>query len=242
MPTLTPRTWWNKFCAGEFIYEVVIAVGTATLGTLTALTHFRKSPPDNVTGWGALAAVIVVFGTLLLRAFQRRRKAQNESEPHALDCVLFTLHAILLGWSKNAANASLRICVFVPIRGSETVQQITDYVGANGDPRHGRGQEIPTSKGIVGLAIRSGEAKYDHLAPGVPLTDYLIETYGYTRAEALNRREDRKSWAAIPVGVPGRVEAVLFLDCDQARFFEREQIKKILESATIGVARYLQPI
>jgi hypothetical protein len=239
MPLLRPRNWFDDLCAGEFLYEVIVAVGAAVVTAMSARAYFTKSPPDDVAGYAVTAAGAVVCLTLLARARSRNKKALNQNDPHSLDAFLFALHAILRGWSKKSANASLRICVFVPIDGKEEVHQITDYVGAEGDVRKGRGNEFPTSHGIVGKAMRNKTKYFDSLPSDTDLVTYLCETYNFTQAEALEKQQDRRSWAAVPVG-QNPVRAVIFLDCNQRDFFGPNQ-QKILDNAIVGVAQYLRP-
>jgi hypothetical protein len=54
-------------------------------------------------------------------------------------------------------------------------------------------------------------------------------------------RQDRQSWAAIPVGEAGKVVAVIFLDSAERDFFgtASQTRRKILEGATVGVAKFI---
>ncbi|MEQ8847417.1 GAF domain-containing protein [Botrimarina sp.] len=241
MEKLRPKGSWEKLGAGELFFEVPLAVAVVVQGAIASINYCRKSPPELDlaigSGLGALLAGVV----LLWRAFVRHKKASKaESHSHELDAVLHTLHAVLIERTDKTREASLRICVFVPGRVADTIHQITNYVGDG--PPHGAGRDLPCSKGVVGLAFRTGEAKYDKAPGSGSLADYYVKTYGYAREEAAGMRQDRSAWAAIPLVGGGRVLAVVFLDSDRRDFFGKANSpqRKTIESATLGVARFVQ--
>src|SRR5690606_32307588 len=111
--------------------------------------------------------------------------------------------------------------------------------------RYGEGRDMPASKGIVGMAFRTGLGKFDSLPKHTNVVDYLTQVYGYTRPEAAEMRAEARAWAAIPVrGAGTTVVAVIFIDSDAREFFGKSNSpqRKIIEKTTIGVANFLGPM
>jgi hypothetical protein len=152
-----------------------------------------------------------------------------------LDGVLNTLDAIL---ETQSPGSGLRVCVFIPTRDPDVVHQTTDYFGT--DSRYGRDRNMSSRCGVVGKAFRAGQAQYDKLPRDVNVIDYLVSAHGFGREEAASMRQDRHSWAAIPVG-DKEVVAVIFLDSSNRDFFGNNGCpkRKTLEGATIGVAKFI---
>jgi len=229
-------TRWDRFCAGELPFEIVIAMA-ATAGPIVAgyryATVAPKSPVLATSMFGAAGFALVA---LIWRAFLRNRKAQNANELHALDGVLHSLHAIL---TAGTTEISLRICVFVPGKEPDKCHQITNYVGV--EIPNGRGRDLPRRCGVVGTAFRMGVVQYAKLPKNTNVTDYLVNVHGFERDEISPTQLDRKSWSGIPVGDPGNVVAVIYLDSDKQEFFGKRNHprRKTLDAATIGVAKFI---
>ncbi len=234
-----PRTWWQKLTGGEFLFEVVLALCAAAIGATNGLKSFHATPPDYLIGWASYVATIAMFVALIFRAIHRNRRAQNETELTALDGVLDALHAILENQFPASPDGGLRACIFIPDGKPDRVHQFTDYVGVDG--RYGRGRTFSTRCGVVGKAFRSGQSQYDRLPKNSTVVDYLVHAHGFDRSEAAKMRQDRKSWAAIPVGEQNRVVAVIFLDSAESEFFgtKTHLRRKTLEGATLGVAKFI---
>ena len=240
MPDLKPNSKWKALLAGEFAFEIFFAFTTISYGFVSARKFWKKAPPDYELAIASLVIALLVTAALTVRAFSRKKRALREDNAHALDGVLHTLHAILHERSQNPELISLRVCIFVIGKQSDTVFQLTNYVGDG--PAHGAGRIMPIRAGVVGKAFRTGESHYDKLPKDTSVVDYLVDQYGFEKSEAIELRQDRKSWAAVPVGTAGRVVAVIFLDSDSRDFFGNRASpqRQILELATIGVARFVE--
>lgn len=234
---LRPKTWWQKITAGEFVYEVLIAMFAAGVGVVNGWIRLKATPPDYEVGWAFVGLAVAVTAVMVLRAYRRNRLAQGGSAVSSLDAAIETLHAILINDHPYHENHKLRICVFVPSNKPNSVHQITDYVGT--ESRYGGGRDLSSRCGVVGRAFRSGEVQYDKLPDSTALIDHLVSIHGFDRTEASNMRADRKSWAAIPVGEAGQVVAVVFLDSAVAKFFGtgNHSRRKALQAATLAVAK-----
>lgn len=217
------------------------AVFSLMAGLSTAIARWHDRPLAAWVGLiGAVGAVAVVVWRLVA-AVRRDRSAGPQAE---LDAVLHTLHACLrFGCSKTFETVDVRLCVFAPVlNSSETpkeVYQLTDYVGPA--VRHGRGRRLSCRCGVVGQAIRTGESCFYLLPDGADLAEVLVKDFGYTPEEAATKRKDRKSYAAIPVGEPGRIIAVLYIDSDTADLFGRKNSppRRLLDAARLGVAEFV---
>ena len=228
--------------AGEFLYEVSFAIFTLALGWMAGYDKLSTTPPNYLMGYGGPAVGIALFVASITRAFSRNAKAQSDDTPHALDAALQVLHSLLAA-ETQLNDGELRICVFVPQRNqANTVHQLTDYVGCT--MPYGKDRDLSSRCGVVGRAFRKGEAEYDKLPKNTSLVDYLVNQNGFDRVEAVNMRQDRRAWAAIPVGEPGAVVAVIYLDTTRVDFFGKagSQRRRILENALPGIARFIRSI
>lgn len=237
MLNLNQKSTWDNLCEGEFWFEITLAITSLAYGIITAIRWHRAGNDDLAIASLVVASLVMV--TLVIRAVKRNKKARRANSTHELDVVLHTLHAMLTERSVEARSASLRICVFVLAKQADSVYQLTNYVGHNGS--NGAGRVYPLRAGVVGTAFRTGESQYDKLPKNISIIEYLIKKHGFDRNEASRVRQDRKSWAAIPVGEPNNVVAVIFLDSNKIDFFGNCNSipRKMLESATIGVASYV---
>lgn len=229
---LQPKTWRQRWLNLGVLSDSILAL-TPALGASVGGVKLLDSVPW--LAWlsfigGAAASLI-----MMCKVWTRNRTLQGDRELHALDGALHTLHAIL---DKNGSD--LRICVFVPKpKKPDIAHQITDYVGVV-EP-YGRGRDLSCRCGVVGLAFRTGQAQYSRLPNNVSVVDHLVAAFGFDRSEASQMHQDRKSWAAMPVGAPNKVVAVIFLDSSDANFFGNasSSCRKEIEAAAIGVANFI---
>src|SRR5690349_8927446 len=96
MPKLKPATFLDDLFAGEFIFEVVLAIGVVITSTIQGLRFTYEVPPKP-----ELAALSIVTGGvmaafLIARGVSRNRKARRDGNPQSLTALLFCLHEILL--------------------------------------------------------------------------------------------------------------------------------------------------
>lgn len=239
---LRPKHWVDIWFGVDFLLELGIALVAFGTGAMASYRLFTSESPEFVAAWVYAALAIISLALVVIRAILRQQRQSGKQELHALDGALHMLYATLLRTGSSPDGHNLRICVFVPHdKKPDTVHQLTDYVDGNNAP-HGRGRDLKSSCGVVGLAFRSCEQKFDKLPPNTHVTDYLVATYGFDRKEAAVMNQNAKAWAAVPVGTGvNRVVAVLFLDCSVRDFFGKvgSQRRKLLEAATIGIAGFV---
>ncbi|WP_146445011.1 GAF domain-containing protein [Botrimarina colliarenosi] len=190
----------------------------------------------------ALWALFAQIATLLGGWW--KRTASRDHEP--LDGVLEMLLEALHGRNEEATKGDLRVAIFVPENRDRSgvltsVRQLTDYASRGDADGKGARRTMPVFQGVVGNAFQTGAAVYDRLPAGMTVTDYLVRAHRFDRQQASQMRQDRRSWAAMPVGSPGEVVAVIFLDSKVPDFFGKKNgpVRKIVESAAIPVANFL---
>ena len=239
MAKLRPLSWFDRVAAGDFLLESVIAIASSATAFITGVKTYRGPVDDRSIAVAYFAAGILALVFLVARAWKKNRQAQNTRELHSLDGMLHAIHAILTEMTPKTADHGLRICVFIPGKTQGMVHQICDYVGVA--ERYGRNRDLSSRCGVVGAAFRTGQVQYDKLPNGTSLIDHLVAEHGFDRSEAATMQQDRKSWAAVPVGAAPAIEAVIFLDSAKADFFGKNghTRRKILEASTVGVANFI---
>jgi hypothetical protein len=68
---LRPKTFWERLTAGELLFEVLVAIGSAVVGTASALKSFRSTPPEKLEGWLSAGGSTLLLIVLLARAILR---------------------------------------------------------------------------------------------------------------------------------------------------------------------------
>ena len=235
---LRPPSRWRRLLRSEVTYDVPLAVCGCVAGVVASFKFFTDNPPNKWAG-GSLALVACVSLILgISKALMKHQKQSQVESPKPLDAVLHTVHSLLTnGPSAAKKEHGLRICVFVPIPNDpEHVHQLTNYVGTATE--HGAGKKISCRSGIVGEALRSNRLAYSLLPKGQSLVEFLVRDFGFTKDEAMNVRENSKSWAGIPVASDGKVVAVIFADSTDKDFWNATR-RRIIEASAIGVAEYL---
>lgn len=66
-----------------------------------------------------------------------------------------------------------------------------------------------------------------------------METYGYARVSSMDQNEDRQLVAIREKGIP---EALIYIDKQSGKDFERPQYKKLVEKLKSGDLLYIQSI
>ena len=86
---------------------------------------------------------------------------------------------------------------------------------------------------------------FDSLPEGMSLEEHYIATYSDTKADVLEMRSDRKSWAAVPIIFRGEIQAVIFVDADVRDFFgedDRHVARRLIQIVALGVSKYVQDV
>lgn len=228
-----------KLFAGELVFEIVLALILLAGGLYEYRSSSTSPSYDSSIAGSKLGLNFSAAFVLFVRAYFRNRQAVHEDNMHAIIGVLITLHSILKNRTEESEKSSVRMCVVVRTDDQDIIKQLTNYVG-DCEP-HGVDRLQHRRAGVVGQAFRSGKAAYDRLPKDTNVLDFLVSTHGFDRTEAVEMKQDRRSWAAIPIGSPNPI-AVLFVDSNTANFFGNKGCtqRRILDSSTIGIARYVE--
>ncbi len=210
----------------------LLACATGIVGAMRYWTH----PADRWLTIPLIVLSVAVFGLLLIRL---RIDHQEESQASSTEPLRVTLEALrTILEDGEPSGHGLRLCVYV--REGDEFVQITDYVGDSGGKT---GRRFSIKSGIVGSVFRCGSPKvaFAKLPKNRQLSDFLVAEFGYTSEEAAQCRQDRRSWAAAPVGGSGEIIAAIYCDSKMADFFQKpgQFRRKVLEGAILGIAKYL---
>lgn len=220
------------------------AVSGAITGACTFIVavlagvRYLNQPNDRWLTVPSMAVAGILFFFTLAKAWSDWVDEKDAVSPDPLDCALHTLAAILE--NDEPGDPELRLCVYV--REDKMMRQVTNYVGVE---RRGKDRLFSTKLGIVGKVFRCQTPKIaiSNLPVGMELRDFLVNEFGYDHDDAARCRSDRKSWAAAPIGTTMNIIAVVYCDSSVRGFFNNRRTfrRKALDSAILGIARYLGP-
>jgi hypothetical protein len=193
-------------------------------------------PPWN---FGAAAAAL---GFIATRASLEFRKVSKTESPDALYGCLHTLHAVLLGDDKQS-DCELRICLHQPDEREDPkhLVQLTEYVGSDVAGKINR--KFLIGCGIAGQAYRMpGSILAYHLDESEPFDDQMIRVFSYTKHQAAELSDDRKSYAAMTIGSRRQPVAVLYLDAKKPGFFGNKASirQKAIARSCLGIAEFIE--
>ena len=192
-------------------------------------------------GHGAWAFSLAGFLALVATSFidLRKAKAQDNSvEP--MEGAVEILWQLLVREDPACDPKGLRVCVHYFV-GENQLEQLTNYVSANTIHRSGKGRQFSTEFGVTGAALEKWKVAVEKLPAGKDVVTYLMETYRIKREQAEDFCQDRKSWAAMPIGEQNRQLGVIFCDSSETDFFGNKgsRRRKILQSSAVGVAEFI---
>jgi hypothetical protein len=233
-----PSRWYRRVFWSRLTFEIVIGLAALTQTAISGHAAFNK-PGDTLSTADAavIACGFVTFIVVVAKAVRDYQDERDRESIEPIEGIIDTLWAILVKIGKNGDSADLRICVHVVREGK--LRQLTDYCMAG--QRHGRSRPHSAEKGIAGLALRSWGLAVDRLPNGVDRIQHLIDRWGFTREEAVRLKDDRKSWAAVPIGERNRPLCVIYCDSCRADFFGAPggNRQKILEFCGTAIAEFV---
>lgn len=238
---LAGKTRIQSVLESEVAFDIGAAAFALLVGIPATVRYMEQEIPDYQMASTAGVGTAGVFCVTLARGIYKYRKHRKRSEPHPLDVVLTSLHSILTeGVGKQVDDPGLRLCVIVQDRTDPHSNiQRTNYAG--NCESSGQGRKLNRRCEVVALAFEEGKAVFDQLPANTNMIDYVVKKHRFTREETARLTPDRKSWAAIPVGLPGNVVAVVYADSREKAFFGNKdsQRRKVLESSALGVAEHI---
>ena len=238
-----PERRRDRLVRTDLIPDAILAVAALATAGITADRWWEKNHPEWAIGVIVVGAVVTA--SQIWKVWRSHGKAAAADPEPELTQALLVLHTLLTEGTtaKPVPGASPRVCVFVPHRSDpERIVRLTDYIGPDG-AAGGRDKTYPLRAGVVGAAFTTGQTAYDALTTDEPLTKFYVRKYHYTPEEAAGMRQDRRCWVAVPVvGASGGVEAVIFADASEPKFFgpkAQSPRRVLLEGAGLAVAARL---
>ncbi|WP_431509849.1 hypothetical protein [Variovorax sp. DAIF25] len=234
--------WWQK----KWFAETLSAVPAAAAAFVAA--YKAKLDSGDEVFW------ILVFGgcwltlSLIFKVIHAKYQDDKEKEANSHDgltAALWVLHESVarVAGLPEADFKKLRVTfhrVVPPLNDTDKIEQVVNYVGGE---RNGAGRFFPIRSGITGSAIRTNEVLFmDRESEN--FNDYqreLIKEWHYTEKDAREATSDRFSAMAIPVKSRDgqKVLGVVYLDCDQKKFFANPQVAEAVMNGCGGITRYI---
>ena len=212
---------------GRTAMELLSKLGGPLVGALGLGRLIVAGSTTEKNLWTLLGLTgVAVSGGAAFRIWRMdRRSLRVISDLTPLHGVLRTLHAALTEYEETSADR--RVCLYAPAPGdvsptnsAEVLHRVTPYFGAGGPHDPPGRRTLSTAVGAVGMSYREDERVFVRCAPGEDRMALLTRGFGFTREAAAAVREDRRSWAAVPLGdTDGGVSGVLFADSDDPDFF-----------------------
>lgn len=237
-----------SFLKSQEFSDLVTKIG-GPVGAAIAACRFLSS-----RDWGWAVAMIVtalVTASFAVRSWKKDQATKAKLKEH--DClrgVLETLHAAIVEVGEHKDDPGLRLCIYAPDHESpdkpaDWLYQVTPYVGEDSDKDY-YGRKMQSGKGVVGRSYRFANSRIIRLPAGRDLVDFLMNDFGFTKAEAEKSRRDRKSWAAVPIGDEEiGVFGVIYADSKHEDFFGSQQPteegsiqERLLVRSSIAAARF----
>ena len=180
------------------------------------------------------ATVAGIVGAVL----EVRREAARETV-HELEGCLETLLSILNPPGDPEYDSGLRATLHRSVDRGEYFLQVVDYVGDDRLPNTA-GRRFRSTAGLAGWVLRTGSAYSASrvVANHETYVRELIDSWGYTEAEARDRDMSAMSWIAVPLEHNDRIEGLLYLDSTRADFFEDAERQGLILGAAVGIAKF----
>ncbi len=226
------------------------AVGTLVSGFAGLVAGLSKVVPDfqaDTFTWSTALAWAGLFGSVVGSIIVWFRSRQDDANlvAEALDAsdfksMLVMLREVMLQTQRDGVRSALcreddllRVTMY-RIDGEDGTQ-LMPHVGG---PGGAASRKLPPKVGIVGLAVRGREPAYSKRQSKdlVAYRRQLVRDFNFSEAEAKDVREDRWSWAAVPIFERDQVVAVVYADSGDPDFFDDK--KNLFGAACAGMAEY----
>lgn len=145
-----------------------------------------------------------------------------------------------LSFAAFDSDADVRITLFVPDHSRRGLRQTLPYASTSEDARYGSHRRLSVTKGIVGKCFRTGDICHGTV-DGTNTVNDLVANWGFTREEASQLRQDRRSYLALPVkDYLGEIAAIIYLDSNRIDTFSAENAVALARVCP-PLSRYLRP-
>ena len=249
----------------EFLGGVAAIIGLVVPGwqAYVAHDHPLAGPKQGLLCF--FGAFIILIGICLsikrshddevekqIRADKDQKEAETRKQMTLLGAtqVLCQLLRNEKGLPSSVNDGKIRVTIHrVELDSSEhggQIQQMLPYVGGSGGSA---GRFFSIKSGIIGKVVRTKQAYSDSRQTGVYGTykEELIQKWGYTEQEAVERQTDRLSWMAVPLfgqrnpQASEEVIGVIYIDADTPDFFD-EETQKFVISGCSGIKQNVDEV
>lgn len=234
-----PEHWSYRWLKKPYAYDILIALFAALGGSAGVIRSLEG--PKTLVALFLGVGVSFVFVSAVIKAIIQIKAAGRDESMHELQGCLEVLHSIVVLIHDVDKKAGLRITLHKPLDHSDEFIQVIEYVG---DRRGGVcvGRKFNSQAGIIGACKRSGGSVWANRENDV-FDDYVKELvvnwrFSGDSAEAVNQAT--MSWYAVPLTASdGRLAGVVYLDSIRPAFFDDAELRKQVESACAGIARFV---
>lgn len=240
IPGTTERPWYAREA-----WPSIVGGSAAAIAGLAAIVKETKASNSN-----AYLIALFVLGTVgaasagVFNTLRARYRDAEEDKKDSPDDFRACLHAILsiTRYYKGVSTPTdgwMRITVH-RVDGHE-LEQIIDYVGSSDG---GASRRLPLNVGLIGIVARSRPLQSRVFERPSTMSnrewvDYLVRDGKMSRLKALQARQDRFSFLAVPIPDPGgRLCAVVYADAAQPGFFDA-QTQSIFLHGCAGLAQWM---
>jgi hypothetical protein len=243
IPGIKKKRWWKL----KWVKELFASVPPV----LSAIVVLVKGIEDG--GWEPLFIGLLLFGVVwgvvfafirVLSAADDDAKESPSSVHNELYAVVNTVHHMLATYCKTRnCGEDIRATfhrVVEPIDQPTMLEQIIPYAGGSGGDT---GRKFGVNTGITGQAIRKRNPvvmSSDHTAEET-LRAELVESWGYTEAQARKLSPGRFSGFASPVlDATGRhAIGVIYFDSNEPALFDRNDVQEVLIAGCQAITEFV---
>jgi len=156
---------------------------------------------------------------------------------------LKTIKSQLKGCNPDSVSGTVHLKIEVyPVRGAEPALayiQLTEYDGTLGGREW---RDLPATKGIVGLALRTGRKESVSFTSEDDYRTRMVREFGFTHDEVKKHTREARSYLAAPIVSDKRVLGILYLFSTEPQAFPHALDIADVDVATNALAVCLRSI
>lgn len=236
----SPGTPIGRFLKSTTVYDFALGLCGVVPPCVGAWSFWEKSQTTLAATLLCGAAVTVVV--IAIRTATSWVKREEDNSLHPIDGALHVLHAALKQFD-TTNSVEIRVTLHKPIN-KTTLQQVTDYVGFQWQPKSAKRRKFNNRCGIIGRAFRE-QVPWSATRQKGDYSSYVKELttiWFYDHDEATKLWPDAHSWMAIPLVETGsnEVSAVVYCDANQPNFFDSPQIQDVAGMCCGGISQFVK--
>ena len=229
LPTKATDHWWQRKTPGALI-STVAAVGGG-LGKVVADIATDKVNVGTYFAFGVfLLGLVGGYAAWKKSRWEDQQRVERALAPEYVAMLVMMHGYMIAAHQRDRPDEKLHPEILrLTIHRVETdcMVQATGYVGCGGGDA---GRKLPLKTGVVGKAVLQKKLiiarrmEQDHAA----YRQQMVEEFNFTEQEVAGLRDDRHSWAAMPIFEGDRVVGALYLDSLDPHFFDEKESEIIV--------------